>query len=315
MTPVERPNLRYPLLRKGGLGSAVTVVFTASMLALMIRIAIHSKESPFMWGVAGLTCLFLLFLGARAVTDFVRYRNADLVADDEGVAIVRGGMRYGLPWKEIIGYQLSDTHFGTVLELKGTQTSVKLFLPGSSWALAFGGVSNALDCHLTSQGLPAKINIPDSEVGRRMLLHFHAPPPVEMEPDVPYRYADPARLAEMLVSLTSTFGFLCFFLGAMFVNIVRFLPNPWLISGIVAAILLSAIAFLFFVNRRLRSHLKDRFVLRNGELFVIRNGQESALPPAEPSTRRVLGQPLTKYGRGPFAYYMTPQFLEPDTVA
>jgi hypothetical protein len=136
-----------------------------------------------------------------------------------------------------------------------------------------------------------------------------------MEPNVRYRYAN-ADLLKLYISATR-WWMLPLLVSIPFVLIITKQLTGSLGTGLAFAVLYGLLVGsitlpLLLTDARLIRHLNDRFVLRDGVLYVIRNETERALPPGHESSRRLLKQHFRKHGSGLFAYQMAPQFLEPD---
>lgn len=311
MSPEEKPNVRLPMLWS----SAVERWFGGvCFLAITILLGWAVFAAPGLQApslvILALTVAFGIRTGVMIWENF-SYRGSFLVFDATGVARLHKGTRQGLSWGEIYGFDWKTCLARTSLFLKRKDGSgIEIRLPIAS-GVNVEVATSLLERHMAHElSVP---HVPTTELGLRLARYHHMPPPIEMEPHIPYRYADVGNIADFIRGMRWVFCGFGFFIAIQFVtSFPKSIPYSHLIRVIGPAVVLLFLAWKFLDDARLIRSLKDRFILRDGTLFVIHDGKEEPLPEGRPSRRKVLNQPLTQHGTGLFAYRMAPQFLEPD---
>jgi hypothetical protein len=312
----DAPNLKIRFVQP--VDAAVLAILALFLIYPALRFVQILLPAPLPWMLQAI--LGLLAAGTLAGSGFilvpiVRHFGTALVLDPEGVWFQTRRGRKGLAWADVVGYETQGGSSGPGLRVLGRQ-GANLTLPralGVGLRKREGEVIQALDRRLGPDTIRPREARPLRELDQRVLDHYGRPPAVELEPGLRYRYAERQRLSRE-------------FRERLVINTVPM--GASLASGLYCTLQLSAFrtAFLliwlgltvlivsYLIPRfRLLRHLGDRFVRRGDVLFVVRDGKEEPLPPPDPKPSGYLfGQPLTRYGRGLFAYRMAPQLLEPD---
>lgn len=215
-------------------------------------------------------------------------------------------------------YEWHDSLFGSYLALTDVNgLKRKIPLPFFS-AFIQSRIQSILDSQLASRGRAVELKVPTHELGLRLARHDEATPTVGMEPNVRYRYVNP-DLLKMWGSVWALW-MLPFLIVIPCVMIIAKSISHSLETGLIVAALYTIPVVGCFVYQRVKNarflrHFDDRFILRDGTLYVLRDGVERALPPGKPSGRRLQGHGFLRHGEGRSAYEMAPQFLEPDPEA
>lgn len=314
MTQVDRVKqeicLSVPLISRSRVQQAVAMaaLWVGGVLATAagIRLEIVTPDSY-------AACLFgHMAAGAfsSAVLLSLRHRRQSLVLDPTGVWL-EGEELQGFAWRDLHGYRVAKGK--VVLVARDGRT---ISLPKHFWLdypQSSHQVFKALDAQIGPDGErpPAKLP-PDS---MSALVHYHRGrvPNVYIEPNVVYRNGHRNALRQRIRSewpLVAING-----LGSLAPLPFAFLSSEGA-AGLcfaLATLGLSVTGWMGWDVLRQSRRVEDRYTMRDGVLYRIRNGEESVMPSAQHrSGRHFLGQPSTRFGRGPLAEEVSLQFLEPD---
>jgi hypothetical protein len=212
-------------------------------------------------------------------------------------------------------YEWHDSLFGSYLALKDVNgRKRKIHVPFFS-GFAQGRIQGILDSQLASRGRAIELKVPIHELGLRLARHDSATPTVEMEPNVRYRYVNPDLLK--IWATAGNWWMLPLLIPIPWVMIIAKSITHSLETGLLIAAAYAIPVVGYVVYRQIKTarflrHFDDRFILRDGRLYVIQDGVERSLPPGKASGRRLQGHGFLRHGEGRSAYEMAPQFLEPD---
>lgn len=311
--PVARPEgeLRAPFVPPGSLRAATLLPLI--LLVVLAVIVLSQKPSPTWWVAPLIFGLPSLAVTASIAVSLRRYGRRALVLNDEGVWL-EGGRPEGFAWNEIAGYDQPDGRNAPLLRVNA-RDGRRIEIPLDPWVSPgpnLRSIIRELDQRIGPDGERPKLATAQSVLDLRWQQFEGNLPAVQMEPGVVYRYADRHDLVSFLRSRLLMLG-ISVLLFTMVGTVTHSLSWPIALivlgsgSGIVFA--LSLVAQTIAMIKR----IDDRFVLRDGTLFVLRSGQEVALPAARKGFQYfVLGHPTARHGAGFLAYRMLPQFLEPD---
>lgn len=306
----ESPGLDIPLISKNRVRQGWFFIFQWVLLIVLASSQAHL--TPGIW----LSYLqFFLWWGMLAamgvmLASTLRYRRTRLVLDPEGIWLVKDVSRLGLRWEAVSGYERPKGSF-VILGNHGE----RFVLPGHFY-LDFSDraeeIVRTLDRRIGPDGDRPSIPRPIDPVQAKLHDYYGQVPAVELEPGVVYRngHRETLRGIARAHRIHATVVGLAAIVLLVFCRRLPFVSWPVLLLTIAFAIN----ATWFFLAAHLANlRAEDRFVSRNGHLYRIRNGQEKLLPPKQSdSPGNLLGQPKTRFGRGPFAYEISMQFLEPD---
>lgn len=246
-------------------------------------------------------------MGWLPISQLIRYRGSVLVLDDEGIWFERRGERQGLTWGRVQGYETGLGRLTLFAKHGG-----RLKLPTRPLDDYPKPLQQILDRRIGPDGERIVPPRPADPLLAKVHDYYGKVPPVEMEPDVIYRQGNRQeiqrqnRSAWLPVCLCIFGGFIFLWLGPVFQAKIA---SVWILGILCLATGFFTLGLSILRIRR----SKDLFVERGGTLFRVRNGVEHRLPaPRAESARRFLGQATTLYGKGPFAYEVSMQFLEPD---
>lgn len=285
---------------------AIMGVMGFGFFAYLLRMAWGSLTGWIPASVIGPLCLGGLFYVGFCL---IRYGGTRLVLDGAGIWLV-GREREGLAWSNVRGYELPTKGFLTVWGRDGQGLHIPSHF-GIDIGERLGPIIRELDRCIGPDGdRPTFEPTRNDTLGRRFQHYYGVLPAVELEPGVVYRYVPSDEPASELRSAMFANG--CSMLAVGAVTALSLRSFGGLFATLYALLAVLSLLGLIRDFVFLRS-LNDRFTLRDGQVWVLRNGQEFPLPPAnEKRGRLLLKQPTTTHGRGPLAYRMAPQLLEPD---
>jgi hypothetical protein len=250
-----------------------------------------------------------------------RRQRTELVLDDEGIWLEDRGCK-GIAWAQIAGYALpAPSRLAQFFALR-THPSLKVWdrdgetleipdVGNPQGSGIYGPVLRELDRRVGPDGDRPPMARDFDSLSGRLRHHDLVLPAVEMEPGVVYRYGHRKELRKALKDNLGTALPMTVSSGSLFfVNTKPELyPAIFLLNAVLLGFALPQLIHCALLWRSLR----DCFVREGDTVWVLRGGRRRALPLPSPRTKgALLDQPLTAYGRGPFAYRMAPQFLEPD---
>lgn len=252
---------------------------------------------------AGLTLVVLLVVAHRHFGSHIRL-------DADGIWVIRLGERRGLRWPEVVGYEEAPGAW-VILGRDGQ----RLALPNSALLDYYERaweIQRALDIRIGPDGERPATLVPSDPVLAQIQNYYGQMPSVEMEPGIVYRSGHREDLRQLARGTTifSASAILGGFLVLAFRARLPFLDG---FSLALLAAMLPLTAHRLFQGIQLARRVDDRLVMKEGVLHRIRAGEVRPLPPPQSKPgSRLYGQPTTRYGKGPFAYEVSPQFLEPD---
>lgn len=250
-----------------------------------------------------------------------RRQRTELILDDEGIWVEDRG-RKGIAWSNIAGYALpAPSRMAQFLGLR-THPCLKVWdrdgetleipdVGNSEGSGVYGPVLRELDRRVGLDGdRPPMVRDFDS-LSERLRHHDRVLPAVEMEPGVVYRYGHRKELRKDLKDKLAMALPMTLSSGSLF--LINTKPEMYPIIVLVSAAQLGLALPQLIHCILLWRCLGDGFVKEGETVWVLRGGRRQGLPLSSPRRKGTwLDQPLTVYGRGPFAYRMAPQFLEPD---
>lgn len=256
--------------------------------------------------------MLLAFLGLCLSTLF-RYGRTQLILDAQGIWL-EGRRRKGIRWEDVAAYETPHGEKAPTLRVR-SRNGETFEIPdvfGVSASAELGSITRELDRRLGPDGDRPSLPAIAAPLNARLHHYYGQVPAIELEPGIVYRYIDPKALAEDAKSRAWKTAGIAPLLIPTYALITKFPAFTWPIAAL-ACVAVLAVAVVVAQSLTLAHGFRDRFVRRGDEIWRIRNGRESRLPPSSPGDARpILDQPTTIHGTGPFAYRMAPQFLEPD---
>lgn len=300
-------SLRIPLMSASRLGIAVAMGLVWLLLGVGILTSPGSSDSLFR-----ITLLIAgnLGIGGPIAYALVRFYGVQLILDADGIWLERFQSKRGLSWSDVAGYERSEK--ALIIYGKDGRPIKLPALPLLDYHENPQAMYRVLDRRIGPDRERVGPPRPNDPLLAKVQDYYGKVPPVEMEPGAVYRNAHRIQMRRT-ARQERMMGSALVVAGLAFLLLSRWIPyREWTTLALAASWI--PLGLFFYLRSRLverRAH--DRFLMRDGALYRIRDGEEHLLPPPNPNSQsRFHGQPVTRFGRGPFAYEISMQFLEPD---